>query len=149
MNIDIQEGELKDLEVLAEINSSDDVEREESRLKALEQLPDYINKHNLIVAKSGEEIFGLLYFDRHFFAENYRWFIVQITIREDVRRKGIGEALWKHAFALAKENGINKVFADVKEDNVPSTNLVNKLGGIDVGYIELGGGPRKFYRFNL
>lgn len=146
MNIHIRKGTLEDLPQLAIING---MGTEGGVKMAEERLPAFISSNNLIVAEDDSKIIGLLYWERKFLGED-NWFLTQITITEEHRRKGIGESLWREFLSIAKQGGASAVFCDVYEENLASKNLALKIGGIVVGSIDLGAGDKRvFYRFDL
>ena len=135
-----------DLSKLAVINSFG---TEEGRHLAEEELPRFIEAHAVVVYEVNEDMKALLYFERKFFGEG-QWLLTQITVNENSRRQGIGEFLWKWFLDYAHKNRVARVFADIRESNVPSTLLARKLGGIDAGFIDLNDGDvRRFFRFDL
>jgi L-amino acid N-acyltransferase YncA len=124
----------------------------EGKKVAMERLPAFINKNNLLVAELEDEIVALLYFERSFFDTELRnnWFLTQITVKNGFRRKGIGEKMWRYFLFYAKENGASSVFADIQDFNIASLNLAKKIGGVEVGFIDLGAGDiKKFFRFDI
>ena len=140
---------MNDLKELAIMNSFG---IESGRILAEKELPRFIKVGNLIVAESGKEIAGLLYFERKFFdtTDSNNWFLTQVTVGDSFRRKGIGEKLWVYFLQFAKQNSVKRVFADIRESNTASFNLAKKLGGIDSGYLDFGDGDKRhFYRFDL
>lgn len=146
MNLQYRLATIQDLPRLSELNSFG---TEEGKKEAELELPRFINSNNILVAEKENNIIGLLYWEEKFFSKG-RWFLTQITIDENYRRKGIGEMLLKYFFDFAKKQGIKEVYADIRASNNPSVNLVKKLGAIQVGSIDLNDGdPRIFWRFNL
>lgn len=148
METNIRLGTLRDLPRLAELNSFGTVE---GRIEAEDELPRFINKNNLFVIEEGNNIIGLLYWEQGFFgSRKSRWFLTQVTVDENYRRKRIGEKLIKYFLDYAKKQGMKEVYADVRTSNIPSINLVKKLGAIQVGTLDFNDGdPRIFYRFSL
>ncbi len=146
MEYQIRLATLDDLSRLAVINS---LGNEEGRVLAEKELPRFITSQDLIVYEENGKIEGLLYWERRFFGNN-GWFLTQVTVAEESRRKGIGEKLWKWFLDYAQENSVRKVFCDIKESNLPSLNLAKKLGGKDAGSLDLGDGDvRRFVRFDI
>ena len=144
--MNIRTGTLADLSRLATVNSMGS----ENGIKiARERLPAFIEASNLIVAEEGLEIVGLLYWKREFLGDK-NWFLVQVTVAENYRRRGVGEKLWRYLLSEAKTHGAKYVFADIAIDNDASMQLAQKLGGISAGSIDLGeDDTRNFYRFDL
>jgi ribosomal protein S18 acetylase RimI-like enzyme len=144
MNINIRKATLEDLSQLTIINGQG---TEEGIRIAEERLPAFITSNNLIVAETDSIIIGLLYWKRDFFGDN-NWFLTQVTVAPDYRRKGVGEKLWKNFLTLAEQNGARSAFCDISDDNTASKELALKVGGMVVGSIDLGNGDtRTFYRF--
>ncbi len=149
MEVKIRSSNLQDLEVISKINGQGSNEGEEI---ARQRLPSFIKDNNLFVAESDSEILGLLYFDRKFFdiAEDNNWFLTQITVREDSKRKGVGEKLLRYFLGFAKENEAKHIFLDALESNLASFQLIKKLGAQDAGYLDFGNGERRnFFRFDF
>lgn len=53
--------------------------------------------------------------------------ILDITVRHDMRRRGIGEALLTAVLDKAEESGIHTVYLEVREGNLPARRLYEKL----------------------
>ncbi|MEK7552283.1 MAG: GNAT family N-acetyltransferase [Patescibacteria group bacterium] len=145
MNITIRTAFLKDLPRLVVINS---LGSEEEGLIVEEKLPPFVKSGDLIVALADKELVGLLYWRKEFLGDN-NWFLTQVTVDKDYRRKGTGEKLCRYFLEHAKNNGIKKVFADAEENNFASINLLKKLGGISLGKISLEGEKKNYYQFDL
>jgi len=137
---------IDDLQTHSQINS---MGTKEGRKIAKERLPAFINSQNLLIGEVDSEIVGLLYWKQEFFGDN-NWFLSQITIADNHRRKGYGETLWKYFLGYAKENTATSVFVDISTENIISLNLAQKLNAKGVGSIEINDGDtRNFYRFDL
>ena len=66
--------------------------------------------------------------------------ITNVAVDEKDRGRGVGQALLKEAFKCAKRKGLEKIFLEVRESNVPAIELYKKTG------FEKTGIRRGFYR---
>ena len=90
-----------------------------------------IKEKTILIAEDKGASVGFLYFRPDFkvmyLNENFFW-VDLVFVKKDSRHKGIGKALYKKAFNLAKELGLKKVVLDVFEANINSRAFHNKLG---------------------
>ncbi|KAI3844324.1 hypothetical protein MKX03_005382 [Papaver bracteatum] len=54
--------------------------------------------------------------------------ITNVTVAESARQQGVGSSMLKFAIEAAKEEGVNKVFLQVRRDNEPALALYRKMG---------------------
>ena len=59
--------------------------------------------------------------------------ILNLAVRSDCRKRGMGTTLLKKAFEICKDNGVTSSFLDVKASNVPAITLYNKFGYVQIG----------------
>ncbi len=59
--------------------------------------------------------------------------IMNVTVTESMRRKGVAVKMFDMLFDILKERGIQKVFLDVRVSNEPAMSLYEKLGFERVG----------------
>ena len=80
-----------------------------------------------------------------------QWYLKQVTVSKDARRKGVGKSLIEHFLQYAKEQGVEKVFGDVHDDNEASLAMVRRAGGIESGEVrDVGEGDRRIiFRWTL
>jgi len=97
--------------------------------------------HPWLVAERGDEILGYAYAGKHRERAAYRWSTdVSAYVREDVRRAGIGRALYERLIALLRAQGFRSAFAGIALPNPLSVALHEAVGfrplGIykDVGF---------------
>ncbi len=146
MNITFRLGTTNDIRRLAEIDGMGDPVDQEASEK---QLPVFIEQGHLLCAEAEGEIVGLLYWTEKFFTRD-NWYLTAITIDKPWRAKGLGEKFWRYFLNLAKEHGAHHVFADIREGNLISQHLAEKIGGKKVGSLDLGyDNIKQFYRFDL
>ena len=65
-----------------------------------------------------------------------QWYLKQITVAKARRKSGVGFGLLNYFLKYAKDQKIEKVFADIHNDNYPSLNMSLKSGGLISGIIE-------------
>ena len=58
--------------------------------------------------------------------------IYNIAVSSDYRRQGIGDKLLSELLKMAGNLGVNTVFLDVRESNLPARNLYKKYGFYDI-----------------
>ena len=99
----------------------------------LEQLP-------WLVCERGAELIGYAYASPHSGRAAYNWSLnASAYIAAGCRRQGIGRALYRSLFALARLGGYYSVHAGVTLPNAASVGLHESLGFVPVGiYREVG-----------
>ena len=58
----------------------------------------------------------------------HEWEIINLLVRSDCRKKGIGKALMEVALAAIKSAGGECIFLEVRSQNVPAQSLYKSLG---------------------
>ena len=81
-----------------------------------------------LAAEDGERTvgFGIL----HYYNDEGE--IYNIAVSSDYRRQGIGDMLLSELLKMAGDLGVNTVFLDVRESNLPARNLYKKYGFYDI-----------------
>lgn len=81
-----------------------------------------------LAAEEGEKTvgFGIL----HYYNDEGE--IYNIAVSSDYRRQGIGDMLLSELLKTAGDFGVNTVFLDVRESNLPARNLYKKYGFYDI-----------------
>lgn len=83
------------------------------------------NKNSVsFVCKINNNIVGYIFF-RYLFEEGE---VLKICVLPSFRKFGIGYSLMEKALEIAYENGVEKVFLEVRESNVPAISLYEKFG---------------------
>ena len=59
--------------------------------------------------------------------------IYRIAVRADKRRRGIGYRLLDYAVKCERGRGLESVFLEVRESNLPAKSLYEKLGFVPIG----------------
>jgi len=59
--------------------------------------------------------------------------ITNVAVNPSYRKKGYGDALVSAAKIKAKENGVERIFLEVRVSNVPAISLYQKMGFKDLG----------------
>lgn len=54
--------------------------------------------------------------------------VEDIVVKKCLRKKGVGTALLDEALKVIKADGVEKVFLEVREGNIPAKNLYEKFG---------------------
>ncbi len=88
------------------------------------------------VAKLDEEVIG-------YAMSTYSWgklHILDIAVRRDKRRMGIGKALIEHLIRHAVEMGLPEAYCEVRAENVPALNLFTGSGFRFRAFFRLVGG---------
>jgi len=73
--------------------------------------------------------------------------INRIAVLPDFRRKGIGKELLKKLLDILKEEGVEEVFLEVRESNIPAIELYRRFGFKEVGIGEVTTGKRTLFSF--
>jgi ribosomal-protein-alanine N-acetyltransferase len=59
--------------------------------------------------------------------------IYRVAVRSDKRRRGIGYRLLDYAIKSERGHGLESVFLEVRESNVPARNLYRSYGFVEIG----------------
>jgi L-amino acid N-acyltransferase YncA len=87
-----------------------------------------------LVAVAGSDIAGYAYACENRSRAAYRWSVdAAVYLRADVRRTGIGRALYERLFALLRAQGFVNAFAGITLPNAASIGLHHQLGFRMVG----------------
>ena len=81
-----------------------------------------------LAAEDGEQTigFGIL----HYYNDEGE--IYNIAVSSAYRRQGIGDKLLSELLKMAGNLGVNTIFLDVRESNLPARNLYKKYGFYDI-----------------
>lgn len=101
-----------------------------------ELLPAYVRNQRVYCAEADDRIVALLYWEENFVGDPAFWFIHQITVGTDWRRKGVATGLMRAFLHHAASRGSKKVFADVRQNNERSLGLMMKLGATESGWLK-------------
>jgi len=124
-SIVVRAAEDGDIAVVAPFNSGN---MQRSTTVDLE-LHEHLTNRTFLVAEAGNHQVGYLLWETSTLGYKHTWYLEQIVVKSDFRRKGIAVALVNHFLGIAKKNGgIKKILSMVQPDNVPSINLHTKLG---------------------
>ena len=131
-NLQFRVGKSEDIETLVKINTDGD---EEYRAINQAMFHELIKKQLVFIAEQNNVVVGLLYWRTEFLGRFNQWYLEQITVRNDARGKGIGVRLLRYFLGFAKEKGVEKVFADIHNDNYTSLQMALNAGGLISGSI--------------
>lgn len=59
--------------------------------------------------------------------------IYSLAVRPETRRKGVGRALVSRALEICRDRGMERIFLEVRDSNVPAVVLYEALGFVPVG----------------
>ena len=59
--------------------------------------------------------------------------VIDVGVLSEYRKRGIGKGLFEAVFRYMRENGVETVNLEVREDNIPAIRLYEKLGFEKVG----------------
>ena len=59
--------------------------------------------------------------------------VIDIGVLSEYRKRGIGKGLFEAVFRYMRENGVETLNLEVREDNIPAIRLYEKLGFEKVG----------------
>lgn len=59
--------------------------------------------------------------------------IYMVVVDEDYKRQGIGQQLFQELIAYCTEEGLETIFLEVRESNLPAFNLYKSLGFEEIG----------------
>ncbi|PSN82647.1 hypothetical protein B9Q11_02045 [Candidatus Marsarchaeota G2 archaeon ECH_B_SAG-F08] len=76
-------------------------------------------------------------------------YVYYIATRPAFRRKGYASKLLEHSLQLFKDEGVEEVYASVREDNKPSLTLFESFGFKEIGFADLAKRYGKFEAFKL
>jgi len=87
-----------------------------------------------VVCLRGEELQGYAYASAHRTRAAYQWSVdVSVYVRADVRRAGVGRAVYRSLFALLAVQGYYNAYAGITLPNPASVGLHESLGFHPVG----------------
>lgn len=141
----------KDIPYLVEIN----IDGAESYRKINVKLfKDLVKIKQVLCALEDGKIVALLYWRNDFLGRFNQWYLKQITVSKKYRQRGVGSNLLKKFLVYAKSKKVEKVFADIHNDNYASLNTFLNAGALISGYIEGVGSTkskdeRVIFRFEL
>jgi phosphinothricin acetyltransferase len=105
-----------------------------------ERIINTLPTHPWLVAERGEEIVGFAYAGKHRQRAAYRWSVdVTAYVSEDVRRSGVGTALYRTLIDILRKQGFRSAFAGIALPNAASIGLHEAIGFRPLGiYKEAG-----------
>ncbi len=144
-------GVAKDVSTLVTINIDG---AESYRAINLKMFKELTKTKQVLCAVQDQEIVALLYWRNDFLGRFNQWYLKQITVSKKYRKQGVGLSLLKEFLVYAKNKKVEKVFADVHNDNYASLSTCLNAGGLISGYIEgvgktKGKDERVIFRFEL
>lgn len=127
MNLKINKMTLEDLSEIQDILFSefDDF----WTISSFEQELKCKNSYFIVAKDINNEILGFAGF-KHILNEAD---IMNIVIKKDYRKNGIGKYLLENLISYAKSSNIDTLNLEVHENNIPAISLYHKLGFQDVG----------------
>lgn len=99
-------------------------------------ITERIKQKQILCAIKKDEIIGFLGWDKRYAENKTAWFIEQITVREDMRRRGVGTELLNCFLELCKRKRIHQVYATIQHHNNASLRLFQKIGGSVIENLE-------------
>jgi len=105
-----------------------------------QRIAETLVTHPWLVAELGDEVVGYAYAGKHRERAAYRWSVdVSGYVREDVRRLGIGRALYEALITILRAQGFRSAFAGIALPNAASVSLHEAVGFKFLGvYKEVG-----------
>ena len=93
------------------------------------RIRETLEKFPYLVYEQNGEILGYAYAHTFYARAAYNWTVESsVYVQRDLRRGGVGSALYKRLFELLKAQGIRNVCAVITVPNEPSTAFHEKLG---------------------
>ena len=103
---------------------------EEMRARMTETLEQY----PWLVVERGDEVLGYAYASRHRKRPAYQWSVdVSVYVNEQVRRAGVGRALYTALLEILRLQGFRNAYAGIALPNLGSVGLHEALGFKAVG----------------
>jgi len=116
----------------------------EEDVYALAEISSEVAEEGVVKQFKPEEAKGLLSDEKYYIAvgklnkevagyalSTYSWgklHILDLAVRKDRRRMGVGKMLVKHLISHASESGLSEVYCEVKARNIPALNFFTGLG---------------------
>jgi len=123
----IRVGENADVGVVAPFNVSDGNKAHVQR--AHDEIHEKMQNKAFIVAEVDHNVVGYLLWESSALGYKNTWYLEQIVVKSEFRRKGVALALINHFIGIAKGNSnVKKILSMIQPDNVPSINLHTKSG---------------------
>lgn len=120
---DVSAKDIKELSAMAKISLSEGFSEDDFRIS--------LENKNAIVLLCEENNEMLGYVVSYFAADEAE--LIQIAVRDKSRKLGIGSKLFLRLRERLQEQGIKKIFLEVRESNVPANSFYKGLGFIRVG----------------
>jgi L-amino acid N-acyltransferase YncA len=99
-----------------------------------ERITSTLEQTPWLVCEGGGELLGYAYASAHSVRAAYRWSLnASVYVAAGWRRQGVGRALYRSLFALARLAGYYAVHAGVTLPNAPSVGLHESLGFVPIG----------------
>lgn len=93
-----------------------------------------LDRHPWLVAEDGDRVVGYAYAADHSDRAAYGWSTdVSVYIHPEVRRTGVGRALYTALFEILRIQGFRRAFAGVTVPNPGSVGLHESMGFVPVG----------------
>lgn len=118
--------EVNDIPELLEIIDAIKIEEKE---KSKNIFLERIRQKQLISILLKNKIVGFIGWSKNYNNNHRMWFIEQITIHSDFRRRGLGLSLLQYFLDICRFENIQTVFASVSTSNEKSLNMFKKLAG--------------------
>jgi len=125
--VDVRRLGVGDEEVVIRLSLDD--ERTPHTVESARELLADDTTHYLAAFERGEPIAQLLAYElirRH--GDGRMMFVYEIGVREELRRLGVGRALFDLLRAICRERGIRRAFVITNESNEPATAFYASLG---------------------
>ena len=88
-----------------------------------------LSTHPWLVAERDNEVLGYAYAGKHRERAAYRWSVdISAYVREDMRRMGIGRAMYERLVAILRAQGFRSAFAGIALPNPASIALHEAVG---------------------
>lgn len=101
----------------------------EEKKKSKKILLQRTQQKQLICILLENSIVGFIGWSKNHNNNDRAWFIEQITIDKDFRRRGFGLCLLNYFLHICRCENIHTVFANVTNNNEKSLNMFKKVGG--------------------
>ncbi len=109
---------------------------EEYRSTNVALFKNLVKDKMVMLATQENKVVGLCYWRCEFLGRSHQWYLRQITVHKKYRKCGIGELLLTTFLDFATQKKVEKVFADIHNDNRASLSLFLGKGALISGTIE-------------
>jgi len=124
---------LLDIKELVNINING---KEKFRKIDQKMFKNIIPQKRVLICQEKDEIVGLIYYQKDFLGRTDKYYIEQITVKKQYRKKGYGLLLLNRFLNKCEKLKIKKVFGDIHNDNLASLQMCLKARALISGTLE-------------